>query len=319
MDAHDDAALVTRRMPASRRGGCYLLANDAIADWAIALLESIRTHDPDLRVVLIPFDDACTRMRVIAARYGVEVFDDPSLAALDEVGARFAGDHHVGVHQFRKLAAFWGPLDEFVYLDADVVTLLSLSPMLDAFADSAADLAVADLDPDQVYRPGPLRDVLSERRQRLGFSTGFFMGRHGTLTLDDVQQAACRALPVIDQLVVEHADQAFMNFLVDDRGLRVAQLADLVVDLARTTWAVHDLRTDAEGRRRLDAPGREDHGRRVPFLHWAGLPIGLQMPNVALFTRFRLRSEVWWRRVWFVLRELAWAGAVLRLRRAVPG
>jgi hypothetical protein len=41
--------------------GVYFSANDVVYDWAIAFLNSYRTFNPDLRLILIPFNDQCDR------------------------------------------------------------------------------------------------------------------------------------------------------------------------------------------------------------------------------------------------------------------
>ena len=41
--------------------GVYFSANDVVYDWAIAFLNSYRTFNPDLRLILIPFNEECDR------------------------------------------------------------------------------------------------------------------------------------------------------------------------------------------------------------------------------------------------------------------
>ena len=69
--------------------GVYFLANDHVLNWSIAFFESLRTHEPDMRLVMIPFDVRIEKIAALRDRYHFEIFDHPSLKALDELGRSF--------------------------------------------------------------------------------------------------------------------------------------------------------------------------------------------------------------------------------------
>jgi len=62
--------------------GVYFSANDKVYDWTIAFLNSFRTFNPDLRLILIPFNEECDRILQLQTQYNFEVYIDPSFTRL---------------------------------------------------------------------------------------------------------------------------------------------------------------------------------------------------------------------------------------------
>jgi hypothetical protein len=118
--------------------GIYTLANDVTLDWFVAFCNSVRRHDPDLPLIVIPYDDRVERLTRLAGRYGFEMFADSQLGSLDEIGRQMSSTGLSGM--FRKLSVFWGPLTHFAYLDADLVMLSSINPAIEAIIQRRADL-----------------------------------------------------------------------------------------------------------------------------------------------------------------------------------
>ena len=96
-----------------------------------------------------------------------------------------------------------------------------------------------------------------------------------------------------DQLNARNTDQAFLNYCCDADDLDCGAFGEALPDVCATAWAGAPGRVyeDAAGvLRRWDHRGRcggPNHGRRVPVLHWAGLPLSAGMPEAALFQHFR--------------------------------
>ena len=67
--------------------GVYTLANDLMYDWLVAFLESMQEHEPDLPIVVIPFDDRIDRVARLCSRYSFAIMDDPVLAEIDRMDA----------------------------------------------------------------------------------------------------------------------------------------------------------------------------------------------------------------------------------------
>ncbi|MEL6332337.1 MAG: hypothetical protein AAFQ76_07095, partial [Cyanobacteria bacterium J06626_26] len=119
--------------------GVYIVANQKVGENAIALLASLRRHDPDVPVYMIPFnDDYQPLYQKLNRLYQVQLF--PDLAFLDSftqtISEIFPRDFLALPNKMRKLAAWFGPLDEFLYIDTDILFFEPVSHTL-AYLDRA--------------------------------------------------------------------------------------------------------------------------------------------------------------------------------------
>jgi hypothetical protein len=292
--------------PEGPRGLCTL-ASEGVLEWAVALLESVREHEPTLPVCVIPFDDGVAALRPLASRYRCTVLEDPALGELEALGRRFAPDDR-GARLFRKLAAFAGPFERFAFCDADLVLLAPLGPLFDAYECGDHDLLASDLDLDQVYKPGPFRERMA-REGAPGLNTGCFVARRGLLSPAELPALADEAEGVRQHFVASNGEQPFVDFCVHRKRLSVAAFADVLPGTARWTWAGRRVTRDRDGLR-VAEPWKPDHGGRLPVLHWAGLRPRGDMPNARVFLRYRLRSLSPARRLLYLVRW--WAGAAWR-------
>lgn len=104
--------------------GIYFLANDRTLDHALALVNSIRKYDTDTPLIMIPYDAHSRRAAHVLARLPrVTVFNDRRLAAriLRRIRLSFGESYFPRPNNFRKQLCWFGPFDEWLYLDADVV------------------------------------------------------------------------------------------------------------------------------------------------------------------------------------------------------
>jgi hypothetical protein len=273
--------------------GVYCMANDGVHDWFVAFCESLRARvgAADLPLVVIPFDDRMDEIEPLRERYGFEILDDRALPRLDAIGERIWPGRPGDWHSFRKLASFWGPLEDFVFLDADVVVLEDPRLFLDAYRDRSdgTQLMFFDWDMDMVYLPGELRDRMTAAGAR-GFNSGGFASSRGRLSIERLEQLAAEAEPVRDQFPPEvGGEQPFFNFCVDSLGWRTRSFQEELDDLA-VCWAGLDIEWDGHRGRVADRT-RPDFGKRLPFLHWAGSPLTPWMPHKRVFLDYRLARD----------------------------
>jgi hypothetical protein len=294
--------------------GIYTLANDGVYHWLVAFLESCRIHEPDMPVIVIPFDDQMERVNALRDRYQFEVMEGESLRTLDRVGARYFPDDKKWPHAFRKFAAFWGPFERFVFVDADVVLLGPLDEFFDRAEASDVQFVCGDLDLDQVYARGTLREQLVATGLTTGFNTGFFMSSRNTLTLDQVRRLGEEGLAIRDGLL-PIGEQPFINWCVAVSGLKVQTYFDLVPDMCFSTWAMRGPIAHVDGAWRLLDKTWDDAGRRMPLLHWAGDGLDFKMPNMRIFLRYRLARATSRDRAEFAFRWIT--NSVRRITKAV--
>ncbi len=289
--------------------GVYILANDVTAEWLEACLRSLRRFEPALPVCILPFDERMGRVSEIAARFGAGVWEDPGLLELDRLGSGLA-DSYVTIRSFRKLAAFWGPFETFLYLDADIVALgPHLTRWLEVFHASDADFVYVDSDMDEAFQPGPLRDSMRESGSP-GFNSGVFLARRSALSRERIEAALVAAREVVGGFS-RHAEQAFFNWIVVVERLRLRYLLELLPEYATTSWYRQEIR------RRGETWVQRWQGADRPFgvVHWAGVSIPF-FGQHRLFLHFRCLGEPWSVRWGYALRwYLGCARKRLRDRR----
>lgn len=267
--------------------GCFTLANDLVLDWTLALLASLRQFAPDLPLVVIPFDDRQAALSGHVDRFGHRYLESPEVDRMHELGRRFYPSDDFSARGFRKLAAFSGPFDRFLFLDTDVLALGPLEDLLEAIASAPADLVYFDTDVEQVFRPGPLRRALESRHELVGFNAGLFASRQGLLDADRLADCLSDLSSDWSNELVPNAEQPFLNLYALRAGWRRARASELVRDTCSTCWAAAG-RLEFDGHAyRLRDSGRWDEGRRMRFAHWAGFRLAPEMPNRPTWSEFR--------------------------------
>jgi hypothetical protein len=126
--------------------GVYILANDIVYDQLVALLNSIEANvSRDISICIIPYDKRLNLVQQeIKSRKNVTLFaDDKSLGRWDDFADQIWASHSLAQQAnlsrnslyktplLRKLSAFDGEFDKFVFYDADS---LAMKPLDDVFA-----------------------------------------------------------------------------------------------------------------------------------------------------------------------------------------
>ena len=269
--------------------GVYCLANDKVLDWMIACLESLRVHAPDYRLVVIPFDDKIHEIAKLSHQYKFELFQDNSLKQLDEIGRIFYPRDYILAHTFRKLAVFWGLFDHFVFLDSDIVVLTNFEELFEAYFLSDSDFLYNDPNMEEVYKPGNFREKMIKDYSAKGFNTGFFLSSKSLLTFEEIKellQEAARA----KEFFVPWGEQPFLNYCIHTKQINAKAFADVVPDLCLWTWAKQEPVEMSGNVCRSMVPDSPDFGKRLPYIHWAGIECSPYMPNRKLFLHYRLKS-----------------------------
>ncbi|MUL37295.1 hypothetical protein [Gloeocapsopsis dulcis] len=273
--------------------GVYFSANDVVYDWTIAFLNSFRTFNPDLRLILIPFNEQCDRLLQLQERYNFEVYIDPSFPRLEAIGQAFELGHTpTGPYWFRRYAAFWGPLNRFMYLDARQVVLADLKPFIEALDQFGFDFIHYDCAIDQVYEPGVFRQELLRQGRGRGFNSGRWATREGLFSLEEFEHLAAEALKIRDQLNPRNTDQAFINYCCDMKPVCYGHFAEVIGGICHTGWARQPRKIyQQDGKYYLWDYGGLDHKKQLFLLHWAGHPLNIFMPHRSVFCNFFFRNE----------------------------
>jgi hypothetical protein len=274
----------------TRRRGLYILGNDVVLEFLVALFRSLRHFSPDIPARLIPYDNRLEKLRPWLQRYDITLHDDPDFTFYDRLGDELWDVTHLGHHMFRKFAAFSGPFDDFLYLDADIAVLAPVEKLFDEFTRSGADFLTFDADLDNVYKPTPWRDALARSGRTQGFTAGVFLARGGLFTRADLTTLLADAKCDRAYFVYQY-DQPFFNYAVDMRGLRQVRLTHFNSVYPDKLWGDQVPIAHRDGAWRLLTPGHADFGKAIPLIHWAGHQGGDRFPNRHVFYHFRLLGE----------------------------
>ena len=268
-----------------RAEGIICLANETVSSTELtALCNSVRIHDPGRHLTVIPYDSRMDETRKVLDHFGFDLFADETVRRMEALGRRYWPAAGSRAHNMKKLCAFWGPYERFLLVDADMVLLRSAEPYFEAFRDSGADFMYFRPDIENVYRPGPVREMMIERYDTAAFNGGTYLGRRGALTPDRVEELERESRPLRDGFV-DNLEQSFINFCVDAGGLHKVDGQTVPYVVAGALMNVE--REDDEYVLR-DHRVPEEEGRPLGMMHWAGYATGPYMPYRRMFLDYRL-------------------------------
>jgi hypothetical protein len=252
--------------------GVYFLANNGVLDLAIAFLNSFRAYNPDIPLCLIPFNSKVDRVAKLRSKYRFSIYDATEvLAFCDEVSLRF---HPTAIGHYRKLAAWNGEFDEFIYIDVDTVVLRDVGLVFDFLASHSFVTSHSNIEnivkfvwKKSVYQS----NLLTKEQIAFSANTGFIASQARALTKEVVKAKLERACALAPHMSLSYAEQPLLNYLFVTSGLPYTSLWALTrlghPDVPLERWA---------GERR---PGLEfrngqiwQDGKQSSLLlmHWAG-------------------------------------------------
>lgn len=286
--------------------GVYFLANDRLLDLVLAFLNSLRAHNPSIPVCFIPYDRNTARICALSASYRFSVLDDqPLLAWCDAISRQF---HPVTRGHYRKIAAWHGPFDEFVYIDIDTVVLRAVDFVFPLLRDYDIVTAYSNdpLSRQFVWKDSILGNPdLTTDEIEYAANTGFIVSRKGLLGRTQVDQLVARARPLAPHMDLDCFEQPLLNYLMVKAASRRTSIWKLnrehpELNLARECWA-------GDGGWQIDGNGTCLYrGRPSPglFVHWAGVMVPRPWEKRVYKVLSRLGLPTPHRRVKMPLRQL---------------
>ncbi|WP_066426419.1 Npun_R2821/Npun_R2822 family protein [Anabaena sp. 4-3] len=268
--------------------GIYIVANDRVIENAIALLNSIRCYDLEVPVYLIPFNENYQKVAdTLSSLHQVQVF--PYLQLVEEftnrIGEIFAQDFLALPNKMRKLVAWFGPLDEFIYIDTDIVVFEKIADNLDKLSevdffccdyhhanDKLRNIFSPLVKEQQIFTDAQLEDV---------FNSGFWGSRKGIITQEQMEATLreCAEHREYFDFTEGVTDQPILNFLVLKLIAKRGNLVKIPGGGAGS-WA--------------GSPNFQqqnymlyDKGKRLKYLHWAGIKMKPGSPYWQLWQHYR--------------------------------
>jgi hypothetical protein len=273
--------------------GIYITANDKVIDHAIALLNSIRLHDSETPIVLIPYDDNYLQAaEILNRRFGVQIYKD--LEFIERLSLKlqsiFGSNFFARPNQFRKQACWFGDFDEFLYIDTDIVVFEKIIDTLNYFSNY--DFLCCDYQHlggiKNVFTPNILENkVFSETELKDMFNGGFWASKKNLISEQDLYDifAECASQPDLFDFSQKTSDQPIINYMIlkkIDRRLNIVRRPGG----APGNWAgsPHFV---VEGDRWIDPTVNQP----LQYLHWAGIRIQPGCPYWEIWEHFRYLNE----------------------------
>lgn len=249
--------------------GIYILANDRVIDNAIALLNSIRAYDADSPIVMIPYNNQYQAIAdIITNSYGVKIYEDLQLLEkIDDLVKQTCGDNLLDrPNLLRKLACWFGPFDEFLYIDTDIVVFEKIIENLNYLENN--DFICCDYQYTggikQVFTP-KITEIFSEDELKDVFNSGFWGSKKNLITQQDLQNTFefCASHP--EYFYVLNSDQTILNYLVLKR---MSRRFNIVRENGKGpgNWAGSP-HFKQEGYKLVDPKVNQP----LKFVHWAGV------------------------------------------------
>lgn len=256
--------------------GIYTIANDDTLDRLIAMLNSIRFYDKETPICIIPYNSKIEKVRLISTKYtGVKIWeDDYFLKELErKIQNIFGKEVFHRTNQFRKQACWFGPFDQFLYLDADIVVFEKIADNLKYL--EASDFICCDyqyvngvefLFTQKVLTEG----AISQKETKKVFNAGFWGSKKGTITENILWETfgECAKHMEYFDFSQKVSDMPIINYLVLTKIDKTFNIARDTGEKGAGTWAGCD-HFIKEGNKLIDPT----INKTLKYLHWAGIKI----------------------------------------------
>ena len=271
--------------------GIYIVANDKVMENAIALLNSIRLHDQEIPVYLIPFNhDYQTVLATLNRLHSVQLFPDLELIErlTHRVGEIFDRDFLKLPNKMRKLAVWFGEFDEFLYIDTDIVVFDKISETLNHLSNCdfcCCDYHFASEGLRNIFSPIVKGNIFSQEQLQDVFNSGFWGSRKGVITEDRLYEVLtdCAQHREYFDFAQGVTDQPVLNYLILKCFEKRMNLSK-PPENAPGSWAGS---THFENRNNV----LYDRGKRLNYLHWAGISMRPGAPYWEVWEHYRCLHE----------------------------
>lgn len=273
--------------------GIYIIANDRVIEQAIALLKSIRVHDTDTPIVMIPYDDHYQAIaKLLTENYGVKVYEDLQFIERlsNQLHEIFGNKFFARPNQFRKQACWFGAFDEFLYIDTDVVVFEKIIDNLDYLNNY--DFICCDYQHTggikNVFTNKVIEDKLFTDTEVQDIFNGGFWGSKKSLISEQVLYetfSECAAHPEYFDFSEKTSDQPIINYMMLKHMPRRFNIVRRPGG-APGNWA-GSKQFQTQGHQLIDP----NVNQPLQYLHWAGIRIQPGCPYWDIWKYYRYLNE----------------------------
>lgn len=274
--------------------GIYIVANDRVMEEAIALLNSIRLYDSDVPVVMIPYNEQHQAIaQVLKEKYGVTIYEN--LEFLERLSQNlyniFGQNFFANPNHLKKEACWFGELDEFLYIDVDVIVFEKIIDNLKYLQEY--DFLCCDyqykVGIKNIFNSKILEDkIIAEIDIQDTFNSGFWCSKKNRFSERELYDtfAECAAHPEYFDFSQKTTDQPILNYMVLKRIQRRFNIVRRE-GKAPGSWAGSP-HFQRQGNILVDP----NLNQPLQYLHWAGFAIQPGCPYWDIWQHYRyLNSE----------------------------
>lgn len=269
--------------------GIYITANDRVSEQAIALISSIRFYDKDTPIILIPYDDQYQEIaQLLLDYYGVKLYQNLQLIERlsQKLADIFGEDFFTNPNRFRKYACWFGELDEFLYVDTDVIVFEKIIDNLKYLTDY--DFICCDYQHNEgtryIFTPTVReKGVFGDSELKDVFNSGFWASKKKLISekyLYDIW-AECAKHPEYFDFAQKVSDQPLLNYMILKHIKRRINLVRTPIPGAGN-WAGSS-RFQRQGNVLVDPLVDQP----LKYLHWAGIRLEPECPYWDLWEYYR--------------------------------
>ena len=269
--------------------GIYIIANDKVIEQAIALLNSIRLHDPDIPIVMIPYDDQYQAVaKLLAESYGVKMYEDLQFIEhlSNQLHQTFGKEFFARPNQFRKQACWFGSFDEFIYIDTDIVVFEKISNnfnYLNNYDFICCDYqyfgGIQNVFTDKIIE----NNIFSLTEVQDVFNGGFWGSKKHLISEKILYEtfSECAAHPEYFDFSQKTSDQPIINYMILNHIPRRFNIVRRP-DGAPGNWA-GSKHFKTQGNQLIDP----NVNQPLQYLHWAGIRIEPGCPYWDIWKYYR--------------------------------
>jgi len=171
----------------------YIQLNDAVIDWGIAWFNSLAATGCKLPVIILPWDKNIDQVKRYFVDSGKAVLFDRSIAPdlyefAENVGRTLHPSQPKKWPLFHRLIPFLGPIERYIFSDADIVLLKNPNPFLDCLDGTVEEFLFASVSRGFVYNPKEVGRMVQEYGTA-EFNAGFFASRNDVLGVGEILDA----------------------------------------------------------------------------------------------------------------------------------
>lgn len=272
--------------------GIYIVANNKVKENAIALLNSIRMYDHSIAVYMIPFNEEYQETaEILAEKHNVQVFPDLNLVEefTSKIAEIFDRDFLALPNKMRKLVAWFGPLDDFLYIDTDIIVFEKMSDVLSHLSEYGficCDYHHSGRGLNDIFSPlVKEQNIFTGEELQDVFNSGFWASKKSAITPEQMYRLLqeCSQHREYFDFSSQVTDQPILNYLIlksIPKRLNLVKLPEGVPG----SWA---------GSEHFEEKDHilYDKDKRLMYLHWAGSPMIQGGPYRELWRYYRYLGD----------------------------